>query len=79
MSEANDFDALVKYVPYIETIEDYVSLKPLKATGRWKIESGPYYTMRMFIEHQGWLFKRWVSEDRIVFKPEQKSAVFNCT
>jgi len=70
----------VMSVPYIETDNHYgiLSYKPLKATGRWMIKSGPRYENQLFIEHQGLLFKRWVNEDLIVFKPEQKTAVFNC-
>jgi hypothetical protein len=77
---ATDVNALVKCIPYIKSFEEYgYSYKPLKPTGRWMIQSGPYFTMKMFIEHKGWLFKRMISEDRIVFKPEQAVSVFDCT
>ena len=67
-------------VPYIETRKGYglISKKPLCPTGRWKIESGPYYRDKMFIQHKGRFFKRWVSEDHIVFAPAKSTEEFFC-
>ena len=71
---------LVKYAPYIKYYGDYGAIyyKPLKPTGRWTIESGPYFTMKMFVEHKGLVFKHMISEDEIVFRPESTVAVFKC-
>lgn len=65
---------------YIEIMEANwgTSYKPLMPTGRWKIESGPYYENCMFVEHQGWLFKSWISERSISFRPAVTRAVFTC-
>ena len=52
---------------------------PLKPTGRWKIESGPYYEDKMFVEHQGLFFRRWIDDICIDFKPELQSQTFVCT
>lgn len=47
-------------------------------TGKWKIESGPYYKDKMFVQHKGLIFKRWLSEDIISFRPKVTSTVFSC-
>ena len=67
-------------IPYFKVCEDFCffSLKPLKPTGKWKIESGPYYENKIFIQHQGLIFKRWISEDDIVFAPAPKKEIFTC-
>lgn len=67
-------------IPYIETVEDMglISRKELNPTGKWKISSGPYYKGKIFIEHKGWFFKRWISEDSIIFAPPKTSEVFDC-
>jgi hypothetical protein len=67
-------------IPYIEifSADWMIDYKPLKPTGRWKIESGPHYENRMFIEHQGFIFKEWISEHRIEFLPAKESRIFEC-
>ena len=39
-------------IPYRKVCGDmgYVSLKPMKPTGRWKIETTPYYRDKIFVE-----------------------------
>lgn len=68
-------------IPYIEIMEAEwgVSYKPFKPTGRWKIESCAYYRDRLFIEHQGFIFKSWIPEDDIKFLPAKKSIINACT
>ena len=60
---------------YTECGHDY---EPIKVTGKWKLESGPYYTDKMFVEVKGWFLKHWVSEDNIYFLGEETSVEFNC-
>ena len=55
-----------------------VKCLPVYPTGKWKIESGPYYKDKMFIQHKGLIFKRWLSEDIISFRPKVTSTVFSC-
>ena len=71
---------IVMQIPYIETVKymGIVSRKPLKPTGRWKIESCAYYKDRMFVEHQGWIFKHWIDENSIVFCPANSTEIFTC-
>jgi len=57
----------------------YKKLIPLNPTGRWKIESGPYYESRIFIEHQKSCFtKKWVPEELISFLPKEETHIFEC-
>lgn len=70
----------VKRVPYIKT-EDCYGLRtyaPLTPTGRWMLASGPYYENKMFVEHKGWLWDRWIAEDDIVFLADSVVTVFDC-
>jgi hypothetical protein len=53
----------------------YVELNP---TGRWKLESGPYYKNKMFIEHKGVVFRQWISEGCIKFLPKKETIIFAC-
>lgn len=65
---------------YIEIYDDFYMTHyvPLKPTGKWKLKSGPLYRDRIFIQHQGRLFKRWVSENCIKFLPKEEETIFNC-
>ena len=67
-------------VPYILEVghNGVCHYKLLRPTGRWKIESGPYYERKMFIEHKGVLFKQWIPEASIEFKPREESYIFEC-
>lgn len=67
-------------IEYIEEYGEYgiVNYRPLNPTGRWKIESGPYYKNKLFIEHKGFVFKSWISEAAITMKPKQEIAIFEC-
>lgn len=66
---------------YIRKYDGYgfVEFKPLRPTGRWKIESGPYYEDALFIEHQGLIFKSWVSSSDIEFRATECSEIFECS
>jgi len=68
-------------IPYIKGVGDEWQLKhePLNPTGRWKIESCAYYENKLFIEHKGWIFNSWVSEDSIVWRPENKTTINECS
>jgi len=76
----NDEYLLAVLVPYREHIGDYGFrwYTPLNPTGRWKLETGPYYTNHLFIEHKGRVFKSWVSESAIEFRPAEKTYVGHC-
>ncbi len=53
---------------------------PINPTGRWKLETGPYYTDKLFIEHRSRFFLRsWIDEDNIKFRPAISSEVFTCS
>ena len=52
--------------------------KDIKLTGRWKLASGPYGKNIMYVEKRGLLFKSWVCEDNIAFKPARESHIFIC-
>ena len=54
-------------------------LKPLNPTGRWKIKTCAYYKNKLFVEHKGLFFKRWVSEDNIIFAPAEVEEIFTCS
>ena len=71
---------MTKDIPYIEIYGDFGEIirKPLNPTGKWKLESGPYFRDKLFIQHKGWLFKRWVSENSIVFAPAKSEEEFQC-
>lgn len=54
--------------------------KKLKPTGRYKeVKGANYNRTEMFIEHQGLLFKSWVSEDDIEFLQEDSVRIFTCS
>lgn len=66
-------------VPYLTIFSDYGKIyHPMKLTGRWKIQSGPYYKNMVFIEYKVFIFKHWAREDSIEFRSEIKSAIFEC-
>lgn len=67
-------------IAYIRHIADYrvVFYKPLNPTGRWMMKTGPFYENKMFVEHRGWIFRRWIGEEDICFGPPESSAVFDC-
>ena len=81
-----------KLVPYISVIpippillipippsSIYVTkYERLYPTGKYKIESGPYYQDKIFVQHKGWFFKHWIDEDDIFFFPEETSKTFTC-
>jgi hypothetical protein len=69
---------------YIKTYDIGFSYKPLVPTGRWKIESGPRYKNRLFIEHERfrffglYSFTEWIDEAYIYFLPARQTAIFDC-
>tara|TARA_R110000851_G_C13102760_1_gene569294 strand:+ start:60576 stop:60800 length:225 start_codon:yes stop_codon:yes gene_type:complete len=68
-------------VAYIEDTPNWSSnsYTPLKPTGLWRIESCEHYRDRLFVEHKGLFFKRWISEEDIVFKPARNiGATIGC-
>ena len=67
-------------IPYYEEMGDMggIYYKPLNPTGRWKLESGPNWVNRMYIEHQGFIFKRWIPEDNISFRHTEVTKIFDC-
>ncbi len=66
-------------VEYFQEHEPYgINYKELKPTGKWKIVSGPYYVDHLFIQHQGLIFRRWVSETMIVSLPKRQEKIFTC-
>lgn len=67
-----------EYIPYYHDMWTMVD-KPLRPTGRWKLVSGLTDNNTLFIEHQGFLFRRWVSEHLILFGPAPRETVFNCS
>ena len=53
--------------------------EPLKLTGKWALDRRPGYTdYALFLEHQGWLFKRWIHEDDIEIRPAPHSVIMEC-
>lgn len=52
---------------------------PIKLTGRWKLVTNAIETNALYLEKQGWLFKRWLHEDYIVIRPEETQVIFECT
>jgi hypothetical protein len=73
--------AKINLVPYFEVTGGYgeIYYKVLKPTGRWKLETTPYNSSyEMWIEHKGLIFKSWIPENQIVFKPKRTSVVFEC-
>ena len=52
--------------------------KLLKPTGRWRLTSGPHFKDRLSVEHQGYIFKRWVWEEDIFFSNAKTDNVFEC-
>ncbi len=69
-----------KIIPYIKSMGDMGALhyKPLKPTGRWKYENGPYCEDLIFVEHRGLIFKSWICENNIAFAPEKNTEIFEC-
>lgn len=54
--------------------------RPLRPTGRWKFVRGPYNVINtLYIEHKGRMFRQWVHEAEIEFRPAEKEVIFNCT
>ena len=71
----------IKLIPYFEKYNDSASgliFTLLRVTGRWKLERGPGYELEMFVEHKGFLFRHWISERYISFRPMKHSVVFDC-
>lgn len=46
-----------------------LTYKKLNPTGRWKLKTIRNGENLLYIEHKGWLFKRWIFENDIVFVP----------
>ena len=67
---------------YIKTYNIGFSYKLLVPTGRWKIESGPFYKNRLFIEHERfrffglYSFTEWIDEDYIYFLSARATLFF---
>ena len=56
-----------------------IKYTPLKFTGRWKISFMPYTEEPiLFLEHQGMIFKKWVSEDDLRLRTERKDFINRC-
>ena len=71
----------IKLAPYYESYEGegWYTFKPLNPTGRWKLETGPFYDgYKLFIEHKGWIFRRFICEDEIHFRPARTETIFSC-
>lgn len=73
----------MKLVPYIEIIGglyEGTKYKLLNPTGRWKIVTLPYGVLEpiLFIEHKGFIFKEWIRERNIVFRPEITEYINDC-
>lgn len=67
-------------VPYILELDEdleteYIRLKP---TGKYKFVSGPTEELTMYVQHKGFIFKKWIHERDIKFLPERKTEVFKC-
>lgn len=70
----------INYVAYEEIYNGcWLEYRRIKPTGRWKVESGPYYVNRLSIEVKRFPFNRWVGEDDIVFRPERTREVVDCS
>jgi hypothetical protein len=67
-------------VPYREICGDMggMSYKPFKPTGRWKYVTNEYWVDKIFVEHQGLIFKSWISEDSISFRNERSTETHEC-
>lgn len=71
-------------IAYYKTYGDYgyTYYHKLRLTGKWKIESGPYYENKMFIQHKLRVmfipFTARIDEDEITFLPREESIIFNC-
>ena len=63
-------------IPHYYEDNCFYTYKPLKPTGRWKIEI-VNNKRTLFIEHKGWLFKRWIYETNIVIRNEE-TYINNC-
>ena len=44
--------------------------RPLNPTGRWMIKTIDD-EQTLFVEHKGWIFKRWIGENAIVIRNEE--------
>jgi hypothetical protein len=54
-------------------------LKEFNPTGRWMIKYGPEWEGPiMMVEHKGWLFKQWISENNIRFGHRRESMILVC-
>lgn len=69
-----------KLVPYEKCeIQDFDDIyRKINYTGKYKIQTTPYWTDKIFIEHKGFFFKRWIPEENIVFMPEESIEIFEC-
>ena len=69
-------------VTYISSYEGkgcYITTK-LKPTSRWKIviiEQDEYQDTILYIEHQGWVLKKWIPEGDIFFE-RRNEIIFDC-
>lgn len=80
MNKTYSEGSMTELIAYREIMKEHwcTDYKPLNLTGRWKLESGPYYVNQMFVEHKGWLFKHWISENCIKFLPKETEHIFEC-
>lgn len=67
-----------KLAAYIKELGSYghTIYIPLSPTGRWKIVSNEWGEEQILIEHKGLIFKSWIHEDRIEFKPVREEVIF---
>jgi len=70
----------INQIAYRKIDVDYgYDWKPLKPTGKWKLETTPHNEdIHLWIEHKGWFFKIWVHESNIEFRNEVIKNVFEC-
>jgi hypothetical protein len=60
---------------YVNCSELKLKLK-LKPTGRYKLRTYPVTnTKTLYIEHKGLIFKKWISEEDIIFIEDE---IFTC-
>lgn len=44
--------------------------KKFNPTGRWKVRIVDDY-VELYLEHKGWLFKKWYNEDDVILQNEE--------
>ena len=69
------------YIDYgFDDIRTFFNLNELKPTGRWKIKHITPFAKKLYIEHQGWFFKKWIEDRKIYFQEEnlEKEVIFEC-